>query len=76
MSPPRKSPPSLYIHPYFLLCAQVRGCLFHFTKAILGKVKKYGLQRCYGAHFGRGNPIYRWVRKICALPLLPKGTVC
>ena len=43
------------------------GCHFHFTQAIFGKVKEYGLVRAY-----RGDQrVQEFVRKIMALPFLP-----
>ncbi len=61
------------INLFFHCFLQVRGCLFHFTKCVLFNVKQNGLWRYYLEKFGEENAIRKWIRKICALPLLPQG---
>ena len=48
-----------------------RGCLFHFDQAIFNKVKEYGLVRAYR----RDQNVLNYVRKIMALPFLPRLVV-
>ena len=47
------------------------GCLFHYAKAVLSQAKRKGLWSFYCKHFGEKNDVWRWLRRICALPLLP-----
>lgn len=48
--------------------SRVRGCLFHFSQAMLKQVKEYGLFRAYK----KEAPVRKILRKLLALPLLPK----
>lgn len=51
--------------------AELKGCLFHYTKAIWKKTQECGLQTEY-----RDNPdVNRLVRRAAALPLLPLDDV-
>ena len=49
-----------------------RGCLFHSTNAIIHKVANLGLIKYYTqSKFGSKNVVWRWIRRLIALPLAP-----
>lgn len=49
----------------------VTGCFFHYSKAIVAKFKKEGLQ----ATIATNSPIRRWMKLLIALALLPQGEI-
>ena len=52
--------------------ADSSGCWFHFAKAVVAKFKAIGLWSVVaGASAQRNESVVRWMRLLCALPLLP-----
>ncbi|XP_052778138.1 uncharacterized protein LOC128215495 [Mya arenaria] len=49
----------------------IRGCAFHFGQALWRKAQECGLQTAYSTR----DAVYRLMRKVFALPLLPAGDI-
>ena len=49
----------------------IQGCLFHWCQALRKKIGDMGLLRCYT----KKGAVYHFLKKIMALPYLPKGHI-
>ncbi|XP_068725452.1 uncharacterized protein [Montipora capricornis] len=50
---------------------KLQGCVFHWTQALWRKVQELGLQTAYSGN----DAVYRYIRKLMALPFLPQHEI-